>query len=216
MKKMFLLILPLFFILTACSHVDSYLMSREMRFPKRVLVHSFDVRSGQTGGTPLSLELIKDRATKIFTEGLVQMGFEIVDPKTVYGEIKIQDINRAFYFEPFKAEENEKKSEEMRQLLADRFAIQGIFIGSINVIYFKKPPGLFTRGEYGNPPESIEEMGGKKWDCYLRISLTLIPSGYALWKCFPGSIYFFDTTWEASIERVTNEVLRHLEKDIKK
>ncbi len=219
MKKKLLLILPLFFILTACSHVYSRVMSTEMRFPKRVLVHSFDARSGWAGGTSLSVELIKDRATKIFTEGLVQMGFDIVAPKTVYNEIKIEDINLAIFEEVYavKVKEIREKAKEIRKSLADKFAIEGIFVGDIRVFYLKKPPGWVTRGETGYPPDSIEEIGGKKWNSTLNISLTLIPSGYKLWECGPGEFdYFFPTTWEASIERITKEVLRHIERDIKR
>ena len=216
MKKILLLIFSLSLgILTGCGpivrssgllveHIKKY-GDVEIRYPKRVLVLSDG-----------NVEPITNRATKIFAEGLGKMGFEVVDPKPVYDEFNIEDLKFAMHTEVIGSEEIKKKSEEIKKSLTDKFGIKGVFDLHVQSIYYEIVPGWTRSGKRGNPPESPEEMTGRRWRTNSIVFLYQIPKGYTLWKCDTVQEQVFPSTWEVSIEMTAKEVLWYLERDIEK
>jgi len=226
MKKIPLLIFSLFVgILTGCGptvrssgllveHIKKY-GDVEIRYPKRVLVLSDG-----------NVEPITNRATKIFSEGLGKMGFDVVDPKPVYAEFDINDLTLAMYTE-IGSEEIKNKSEEIRKSLADKFRVEGVFTSHVHSLYFSKKPVSFDPKGLIQPPSGwpvvgeptpsgLEEMGGRTWFTNLTVFLYQIPKGNTLWRCDTVKEHFFKSTWEVSIEMTTKKVLRRLERDIEK
>ncbi len=187
--------------------------TKDIRIPRRVGVLSF-------GGA----DTICVRATEIFTKGLRQLGFDVVEGKRIYEIINKEEIPSFYYVAKTLTNRsliNEGRwyplppiSEETSKKLSDKLGLEALFLGYVEAQYLEERPGFVKKGKGGS--YFPEDMSGKKWYTYLTLDLTLIPKGPYIWHCTTEDTHLYEKTWEDSIALITEEALRRFERDLDK
>jgi hypothetical protein len=186
--------------------------TKDIRVPRRVGVLSF-------GGA----DIICVRATEIFTKGLMNLGFDVVESKRIYEIINKEEISSFYYGEKILDDNrsliNADKwyplppiSEETSKKLFDKLGLEALFLGHVEAGYLEIKPTFFKKGKSGS--HYPENMSGKKWHTWLEMDLMLIPKGPYIWHCTTKDTHLSAKTWEASIALITKKALRQLERDI--
>ena len=168
----------------------------DSRFPMRVAVLPFST----SYDNPDALNLV---ATKLFSEGLIKLDFQVVDSKPIEEMLdkkKYDSIRRAvgwnkrYSLEQFKFQ---FRSEHFRKTLSETLRVDGIFVGSIDF----------------DPLSPGKEEGKRGW-IYIYIDLFHIQTGKVIWSYSDEYAHLFPKRWKNSILLVTNKALSYLEEDL--
>jgi hypothetical protein len=186
-------------------------ISRDIRIPNRVGVLQLEV-SRQFDG----IETMDVLGTQIFSKGLIEIGFDVVESKHIQNNIdKIEDmyINQAVRVR-YVGINREILSESVRKKLWDTLRLEGLFVGFIDYVWMEKRAGLVTRGIEGTPkfPEALETS---KWFTHMGVVLIHIPSGIIIWECFVD-FHFFEKRWDDSVTYTVKNTLKAFKKEIDK
>jgi hypothetical protein len=209
-------ILCFLFSLSGCSR-PTYIkssglqVSRNIRIPHRVGVLPFEV-SYQFDG----IETMDVLGTQIFSKGLIDIGFDVVESKHIQNNIdklEVEYINHTALLR-FEGFNREILSESVRKKLWDTLRLEGLFVGFINYAWMKKSPGLVTRGIEGTPkfPEALETG---RWFTQVGVVLIHIPSGVIIWDCIVD-FHPFGKWWDDSVTYTVKNALKAFRKDIDK
>jgi hypothetical protein len=172
------------------------LVEKEMHVPIRVAVMPFNMPFEK----PDSINLI---ATQLFSEGLVKLDFDVVERKTIeemFDREKYHSIRRELgwndgsMFDQFRFE---LRSDACRKQLSERFGLDAIFVGSIDIDSLS--PG--------------RENGKRGW-VYIRIDLLHIQTGKVIWSYSDDYAHLFPRRWKNSIAFVTKKALDYLKEDL--
>ena len=172
------------------------LIDEEMHVPRRVAVLPFSMPYDK----PYLINLV---ATKLFSEGLVKLNFEVVESKLIEEMLdkkKYHSIRGAFRWndrsmlDQFKFE---LQSEPFRKKLGEMLSLDGIFVGSIDLDSLS--PG--------------KEEGKWGW-AYIQIDLFHIQTGKVIWSYSDQFAHLFPKRWKNSISLVTKKALDYLEEDL--
>jgi hypothetical protein len=171
------------------------LIEEEMHVPRRVAVLPFSAPYDRR-------DSINWVATKLFSEGLVKLNFEVVESKpieemldknkyhSIRGALRWNDRNMLDQFK------FELRSEHFRRTLSEMFSLDGIFVGSIDL----DPLSPGKEGKWG-------------W-AYIQIDLFHIQTGKVIWSYSDEFAHLFPKRWKNSISLVTKKALDYLEEDL--
>jgi hypothetical protein len=172
------------------------LIEEEMHVPRRVAVLPFSASYDRR-------DSINWVATKLFSEGLVKLGFDVAESKPIEEMLdkkKYDSIRRApgwnyrYRVDQFKFE---FRSERYRKTLSEMFGLDAIFVGSIDV----------------DPLSPGKEEGKRGWT-YIYLALLHIQTGKVIWSYSDEYAHLFPRRWENSITLVTKKALNYLEEDL--
>jgi hypothetical protein len=171
------------------------LVEKEMHVPIRVAVMPFNTPYDKPDG----INLI---ATKLFSEGLVKLDFDVAESKPIeemFDRKKYDSIRRKLgwndrsMFDQFRFE---LRSDTYRKQLSERFGLDAIFMGSIDI----------------EPLSPGKEEGKRGWT-YIRIDLLHIQTGKVIWSYSDDFAHLLPRRWKNSIAFVTKKALDYLEED---
>jgi hypothetical protein len=175
---------------------SGFFIGQNSPFPRRVAVLPFSMPYDKP-------YLINLAATKLFSEGLVKLNFEVVESKLIeeiLDKKKYHSIrgalrwNDRYMLDQFKFE---LQSEHFRKTLSEMLSLDGIFVGSIDL----------------DPLSPGKEEGKWGW-AYIQIDLFHIQTGKVIWSYSDEYGHLFPKKWKNSVTLVTNKALSYLEEDL--